>query len=82
MLASTVKLRPRYFLIVLALAGDSTITRLVLPLTMGPSLLPALLLLALEVLERLLVAALVVLVDLRGEAVVPLFLVVVAIIWW
>jgi hypothetical protein len=47
---------------------------------MGPSLLPALLPLALEVLERLLVAALVVLVDLRGEAVVPLFLVVVAII--
>jgi hypothetical protein len=53
---------------------------------MGPSLPPALLLLLLEgeeareVVERL-VAALGVLVDLRGEAVVPLFLVVVAIIW-
>src|SRR5262245_10349833 len=32
MLASTLKLRPRYFLIVLAFAGDSTITRLVFPL--------------------------------------------------
>src|SRR5437763_5809188 len=37
MLASTLKLRPRYFFIVLALAGDSTITRLVLPLTTGVS---------------------------------------------
>jgi len=36
MLASTAKLRPRYFLIVLALAGDSTITRFVLPLATGP----------------------------------------------
>jgi hypothetical protein len=35
MLASTVKLRPRYFLIVLALAGDSTITRLVVPRATG-----------------------------------------------
>jgi hypothetical protein len=32
MLASTAKLWPRNFLIVLALAGDSTITRLVVPL--------------------------------------------------
>jgi hypothetical protein len=54
---------------------------------MGPSLPPALLLLPLEaeeareVLERLLLAVLVVFVDLRGGAVVPLFLVVVAIIW-
>lgn len=37
MLASTLKLRPRYFLMVLAFAGDSTITRLVLPLTTGVS---------------------------------------------
>jgi hypothetical protein len=36
MLASTLKLRPRYFFIVLALAGDSTITRLVLPLATAP----------------------------------------------
>ena len=35
MLASTLKLRPRYFLMVLALAGDSTITRLVFPLATG-----------------------------------------------
>src|SRR5205814_3408913 len=41
MLASTLKLRPRYFLMVLALAGDSTITRLVLPLVTGPFLLAA-----------------------------------------
>jgi hypothetical protein len=41
MLASTAKLRPRYFLIVRAFAGDSTITRLVLPLTTGPFLLAA-----------------------------------------
>src|SRR5207302_9312152 len=47
MLASTLKLRPRYFLMVLALAGDSTITRLALPLVTGPSL-PA----ADEVFER------------------------------
>ena len=38
MLASTLKLRPRNFLIVLALAGDSTITRLVVPLVTGPFL--------------------------------------------
>jgi len=85
MLASTAKLRPRYFLIVRAFAGDSTMTRLVLPLTTGPSLpVPELLLLledeeAREVVERL-EAGLVALVDLREEAVVPLFLVVVAII--
>jgi hypothetical protein len=41
MLASTLKLRPRYFLIVLALAGDSTITRLVLPRVTGPLLVEA-----------------------------------------
>jgi len=41
MLASTAKLRPRYFLIVLALAGDSTITRLVVPLATGVSRLDA-----------------------------------------
>jgi hypothetical protein len=51
-----------------------------LPLTTGPSLLLELDTEdARDVLERLLVAALVVLVDLRDEAVVPPFLVVVAI---
>jgi hypothetical protein len=48
MLASTLKLRPRYFLMVLALAGDSTMTRLVLPLVTGPFLLAA----AAELFER------------------------------
>jgi len=41
MLACTLKPRPRYLVIVLAFAGDSTITRL-FPLTIG-ALLPALL---------------------------------------
>ena len=36
MLASTLKLRPRYFFIVLAFAGDSTITRFMLPLVTVP----------------------------------------------
>jgi hypothetical protein len=55
---------------------------LVLPLTTGPSLLLELDAEdAREVLERLPVAVLVVLVDFRDEVVVPLFLVVVAIIW-
>jgi len=44
MLASTLKLRPRYFLIVLALAGDSTITRFVFPLVPVLRSLPFLLL--------------------------------------
>ena len=57
MLASTLKLRPRYFLIVLALAGDSTITRLVLPLTTGPP--PSLLRLEVDDDERVVLLALV-----------------------
>lgn len=68
---------------VLALAGDSTITRLVLPLTIGPSLLAALLRVvevdARVVVERAERAAPVLVVFDLDEVVVPLFLVVVAI---
>lgn len=54
MLASTVKSRPRYFFIVFALAGDSTITRLVEPLAIGASLLEERVEAAREVVARLL----------------------------
>jgi hypothetical protein len=76
MLASTVKLRPRYFLIVLALAGDSTITRLVVPRATGVLLEERVA--RAGVLEA--VAFLVAVVDLVVDLVVPVVFLVVAII--
>jgi hypothetical protein len=81
MLASTLKLRPRYFLIVLALAGDSTITRLVLPLATGPPLSPFLLRVEADEDERLTLFALVLafVVLFRVAPVEPVVFLVVAI---